>query len=146
MFIVCFLSLLDDPGLWGGAPSILGWVGSTVNQHCRLRSEALLWGLGENVWGGAGVIADSGCPLGPWALAFLCSLPLAMSAPGYRNIPSLKGVGRLCPPRLGLRPRAMPLCTSLLHLPWQAWGLGFCLLQLAGGMGAPACLTKGWEI
>jgi hypothetical protein len=49
---LAFLLLLEDPGLWGGAPSVLGWVGSTVNQHCRLRLEALLefggeHGLGE---------------------------------------------------------------------------------------------------
>src|ERR1700676_1537201 len=48
-----FLLVLDDLGTWGGAPSVYGWVGSTVNQHCRLRSEALPWELGENGSGGA---------------------------------------------------------------------------------------------
>jgi hypothetical protein len=60
-----FLHLLKDPGLWGGARSILEWVGSMVNQHCQLRLEALLGfggehGLGEQVllmiFGGLGLL------------------------------------------------------------------------------------------
>jgi hypothetical protein len=45
---LAFLHLLKDPGLWDGAPSVLGWVGLTVNQHCWLRLEALLGFGGEH--------------------------------------------------------------------------------------------------
>jgi hypothetical protein len=58
-----FPLVLEDPGTWGGAPSICGWVGLMVNQHCQLRSEALPWELGENESGGAnglGVLASPG--------------------------------------------------------------------------------------
>jgi hypothetical protein len=51
---LAFFHLLEDPGPWGGAPSVLGWVSSMVNQHCQLRLEALLGfggehGLGERM-------------------------------------------------------------------------------------------------
>ena len=49
-----FLASLDDLGAWGRAPSVPGWVGSTVNEHCQLRLEALPQELGENKLGGAG--------------------------------------------------------------------------------------------
>jgi hypothetical protein len=55
-----FPSVLKDPGLWGGAPSVLGWVGSMVNQHCQLRLGALLGFGGEYVLGGTGTT------LGDW--------------------------------------------------------------------------------
>jgi hypothetical protein len=48
-----FSLVLEDLGTWGGAPSVHGWVGSTVNQHCQLRLEAPPWELGENGSGGA---------------------------------------------------------------------------------------------
>jgi hypothetical protein len=55
---LAFLHLLEDPGLWGGAPSVLGWVGSTVNQHCRLRLEALLGFGGEHGLGERALFVD----------------------------------------------------------------------------------------
>ena len=54
VFIKCCRLVLEDPRLLGRAPSTLGWVGSTVNQHCQLRLEALLGGLGEAWLGESG--------------------------------------------------------------------------------------------
>ena len=48
-----FLLSLNDLGAWGRALSVPGWAGSTVNQHCQLRLEALPQELGENELGGA---------------------------------------------------------------------------------------------
>ena len=64
-----FLLSLDDLGAWGRAPSVPGWVGSTVNQHCQLRLEALPRELGENESGGAGGLRLLG---GLWAARAGC--------------------------------------------------------------------------
>jgi hypothetical protein len=43
---------LDDPGLWCGTPSTLGWVGSTVNQHCQpMAGGSALGAGGDRSWG-----------------------------------------------------------------------------------------------
>src|ERR1700676_3938885 len=115
-----FLLVLDDLGAWGGAPSVCGWVGSTVNQHCRLRSEALLWDLGENGPGGA---SDLGASAG--LLAGRSCLFSFSECYGTRGCHWNMGGAALAPPPIDLS--AVP-AVAHFSLPALKTRLGFCFL------------------
>ena len=84
MFVTHFALDLEDPGPWNGAPSVPGWVGSTVNQHCQLRLEASLWGVGEKWSGVIRCFPEDGLPLGCHLLLFASTTVYGVGAPYYR--------------------------------------------------------------
>jgi len=122
-----FTLVLDDPGTWGRAPSVYGWVGSTVNQHCRLRLEAPLWELGENGSGGANV---SGTLAGLWA-----GRSRSFSLSGYYGTWGCywyMGGTALAPPPIDLG-----AVSAVVHPSLPAWKtrLGFCFLLIGVNAG-----------
>ena len=116
-----FLLSLNDLGAWGRAPSVPGWAGSTVNQHCQLRLEALLQDLGENELGGAGDLKSLGSLCA--ARARCLRVPGCCGARGY--YPFIGGAVAAPPhDRLGVTLSAVPTA-ACFHLPASKRRLGF---------------------
>ena len=119
-----FLLSLDDLGAWGRAPSVPGWVGSMVNQHCQLRLEALPRELGENESGGAGGVRLLGSLWAARACCFGVSWHL-----GARGYCLFSGGAAGAPPHchLGGILGAVPT-VARSHLPAPRGWLGFFIL------------------
>ena len=109
-----FLLSLNDLRTWGKAPSVPGWVGLMVNQHCQLRLEALPWELEENESGGVGGLRLLGCQ----GLLFWC-----LQAPWCLGILSILGGSHWCSSSLSLRWHFGCCPHSHLFSPPSPWGV-----------------------
>ena len=117
-----FCPNLDDPGSWCGTPSTLGWVGSTVNQHCQPMAGGSALGAGGERSGGSRRHLGFLRPWG-WRNSFIPAYGMLRQSVWRANVQWRRGAQTpLIRRSLGGRPHRHLSPSLSLPLEWK----GFC--------------------